>query len=536
MNDLVMVRRALLSVSDKTGLVDFATALQKKFGVELISTGGTSKVLRDAGLTVKDVSDLTGFPEMMDGRVKTLHPKVHGGLLAVRDDPHHAKAMAEHGIQAIDLVVINLYPFEATIAKPGCTFEDAIENIDIGGPSMVRSAAKNHRYVTIVTDASDYATVVETMTQHYGATTVALRSKCAQKAFATTNKYDGAIAAYLAKHLGSERGDSETNTLSDQIDLKVTKKQSLRYGENPHQPAALYVGSKSTEPSVAFAEQLFGKELSYINLLDADAALNCVKEFATSAACIVKHATPCGVGTGATIDDAFARAYDSDPLAAFGGIVAVNHPIDLKTAQRITEGQKFLEVIVAPAFASDALELLKTRWKNVRLLSVGTMSKPTASQWASNASLAIQTITGGFLVQQRDVVGIVESEWKVVSKRQPTQTELDDLKLAWLAVKHVKSNAIMIAKAGATVGIGGGQVDRVGAAHIAIEKAGDRAKGAVAASDAFFPFPDGPELLLKAGVTAIVQPGGSQRDALTIEAVDKAGAAMIFTGRRHFRH
>jgi phosphoribosylaminoimidazolecarboxamide formyltransferase/IMP cyclohydrolase len=529
MNDLVKVRRALLSVSDKSGLVEFATALSREFGVELVSTGGTAKALRDAGLSVKDVSDLTGFPEMMDGRVKTLHPKVHGGLLAVRDDPAHAKAMAEHGIGAIDLVVINLYPFEATIAKPDCSLEDAIENIDIGGPSMIRSAAKNHRYVTVVTEAGDYATVLDALRANAGSTTHALRAKLAQQAFATTCRYDGAIAKYLAEH-GQEK--STEFELPGKLKLSLTKKQSLRYGENPHQPAALYVGANPAEASVAFAEQLFGKELSYINLLDADAALACVREFASPAACIVKHATPCGVGTAKTIADAFARAYDSDPLAAFGGIVALNHGVGAETAQRIVEGQKFLEVIVAPSYTPDALELLKARWKNVRLLATGGLHERDAHATA----VTLHAIAGGFLVQAKDAVGIVESEWKVVSKRQPTKAELEDLKLAWLAVKHVKSNAITIAQAGATVGIGGGQVDRVGAARIAIEKAGDRAKGAVAASDAFFPFPDGPELLLKAGVTAIVQPGGSQRDQLTIDAVDKAGAAMVFTGRRHFRH
>jgi phosphoribosylaminoimidazolecarboxamide formyltransferase / IMP cyclohydrolase len=531
MNDLVKVRRALLSVSDKSGLVDFATALQKEFGIELVSTGGTAKALRDVGLSVKDVSELTGFPEMMDGRVKTLHPKVHGGLLAVRDDPEHAKAMAEHGIGAIDLVVINLYPFEATIATLDATFEDAIENIDIGGPSMIRSAAKNHRYVTVVTEARDYANVLETLRANAGSTTHAVRAKLAQQAFATTHRYDGAIAGYLAGHIESDDRRKLLH-MPEALNISLTKKQTLRYGENPHQPAALYVGPKPAEASVAFAEQLFGKELSYINLLDADAALACVKEFQGFAACIVKHATPCGVGTGATIAEAFTRAYNSDPLAAFGGIVAVNGTIDLNCAKAIVDGQKFLEVIVAPKYAPEALELLKARWKNVRLLAADGLLRHGRDAHATR----VQAITGGFLMQAEDRVGIVDSEWKVVSKRAPSKEELDDLRLAWLAVKHVKSNAITIAKAGATVGIGGGQVDRVGAARIAIEKAGDRAKGAVAASDAFFPFPDGPELLLTAGVTAIVQPGGSQRDQLTIDAVDKAGAAMVFTGRRHFRH
>lgn len=537
MNDLVKVRRALLSVSDKSGLVDFATALQREFGVELVSTGGTAKALRDAGLTVKDVSDLTGFPEMMDGRVKTLHPKVHGGLLAVRDDPEHAKAMAEHGIAPIDLVVINLYPFEATIAKPDCSLEVAIENIDIGGPSMIRSAAKNHRYVGVLTDAKDYATVLETMRANAGSTTPALRAKLALQAFATTHSYDGAIARYLDQQ--AEPVESKGAHLPEQMQLSLTRKQSLRYGENPHQSAALYVGAKPPGASVAFAEQLFGKELSYINLLDADAALACVKEFSIPAACIVKHATPCGVAVGATIAQAFAHAYDCDPLAAFGGIVALNEALGLEMAEKLVRGQKFIEVIVAPSFTEGALELIQAKWKNIRLLAVGEVRKDRLSPSDARATLSAMTmhaIAGGYLVQRTDVGSVPFTDWRVVSKREPKGSELADLEFAWLAVKHVKSNAITIAKGGATVGIGGGQVDRVGAARIAIEKAGGRAKGAVAASDAFFPFPDGPELLLKAGVTAIVQPGGSQRDQLTIDAVDQAGAVMVFTGRRHFRH
>ncbi|MGC4030652.1 MAG: bifunctional phosphoribosylaminoimidazolecarboxamide formyltransferase/IMP cyclohydrolase [Tepidisphaeraceae bacterium] len=531
MPDLVPVRRALISVSDKTGLAEFATALVKEFNVALLSTGGTAKFLRDAGLNVTDVSDVTGFPEMMDGRVKTLHPKIHGGLLALRDHPEHAAAMQAHNIEAIDLVCINLYPFEQTVAKPGTTFEEAIENIDIGGPSMVRSAAKNHGYVAVVTAASQYDKVLGDLRKHGGQTCEKHRRKLAAEAFVRTGKYDNAIAAYFAKVIDAASVPAEPI--------------ALRYGENPHQKAFLHASPKPKAASVAHAVQHHGKELSYINVLDADAALAVVKEFDTPAACIVKHATPCGVGTGTVLAEAVDRAYASDPVAAFGGIVAVNTPLDKAAAELLTTGQKFLEVIVAPSYSPDALDLLKTRWKNVRLLEVGPMfdddntrllQRQGVGDVVEGVHVFEQTIFGGKLVQQRDWVGIVDSEWKTVSSRQPTAEELADLKVAWLACKHVKSNAITIAKGSATVGIGGGQVDRVGAARIAVEKAGERAKGAVAASDAFFPFPDGPKLLIDAGVTAIVQPGGSVRDAETIDLCNARGVALVFTGRRHFRH
>ena len=545
--DLVTVRRALLSVSDKTGLVEFATALVNEFGVELISTGGTAKALRDAGLAVKDVSEVTGFPEMMDGRVKTLHPAIHGGLLALRDNSEHVAAMKQHGITPIDLVVVNLYPFQQTIAKPGVSFEEAIENIDIGGPSMIRSAAKNHRSVLVVTSPDRYEKVLGDLRKHSGSSCAKHRLGQAQRAFEHTSDYDRAINAYLKTHINksglqlhatSERSDDAD--LPPRLALSLARHQSLRYGENPHQRAALYVDSTATQSTLAAATQLHGKNLSYINLLDADAALACVREFDQPAACIVKHATPCGVAIAGDLATTFVKANEADSLAAFGGIVAVNRSIDLATAQQIVDGQKFLEVIVAPGYDDEALALLKDRWKNVRLLSCGVSASLTDLNHERGAyateKLSIRSIDGGFLVQEPDSAGIIESEWKVVSARQPTESEIADLKFAWLACKHVKSNAIVLAKNGATVGIGGGQVDRVGAARIAIEKSGARASGAVAASDAFFPFPDGPELLLKAGVTAIVQPGGSTRDQLTIDAVNAAGAAMIFTGCRHFRH
>jgi phosphoribosylaminoimidazolecarboxamide formyltransferase/IMP cyclohydrolase len=521
-SDLVPLRRALLSVSDKTGLAEFAKALHHEFHVELISTGGTAKFLREQNLPVTDVSEVTGFPEMMDGRVKTLHPMVHGGLLALRDNPEHVAAMKKHGIRPIDLVCINLYPFEQTISKPDVTFDEAIENIDIGGPSMIRSAAKNHRFVLVVTSSERYEKVLGDLREHNGSTCGKHRLKQAQRAFAHTAEYDSLIANYLASASGVDSGG---------MVLNLHKALDLRYGENPHQKATLLVGRKPRgEASVAFARQLHGKELSYINLLDADAALNAVKELSSPTACIVKHATPCGYATAGDLPTAFRKAYDADPLAAFGGIVALNQPIDLATAEAITSIDKLLEVIVAPGFADDALMLLRDRWKNVRLLEVGSLGTPDPNE------LHMHKIVGGYLVQQRDLLGADESTWKVVSRRAPTDNEQRDLKLAWLACKHVKSNAIVIAKDVMTVGIGGGQVDRVGAARQAVEKAGDRASGAVAASDAFFPFPDGPKLLLDAGITAIIQPGGSLRDGETIELVDQRGAAMIFAGQRHFRH
>jgi phosphoribosylaminoimidazolecarboxamide formyltransferase/IMP cyclohydrolase len=523
MSDFVPIRRALISVSDKAGLREFATALVNEFQVQLISTGGTAKFLRDAGLAVTDVSDVTGFPEMMDGRVKTLHPKVHGGLLALRDNPEHAAAMKEHGIEAIDLVCINLYPFEQTVSKPDVKFEEAIENIDIGGPSMIRSAAKNHRYVLVVTSPDRYEKVLGDLREHGGSSCGTHRLKQAQRAFAHTAEYDSLIANYLA---------TQAKIDSAGLILNLHKALDLRYGENPHQKATLLVGKRPREASVAFALQHHGKALSYINLLDADAALGAVKELATPAACVVKHATPCGFATAAELGTAFQEAYNGDPLAAFGGIVALNGKVTLDVASAITSIDKLLEVIVAPAYDDDALQLLRQRWKNVRILEVGPV---TAGQYDPN-ELHMHKIVGGYLAQQRDTEGWNDPAVQVVSDRKPTAQELADLKVAWLCCKHVKSNAITLARGGAVVGIGGGQVDRVNAARVAVSKAGERAKGAVAASDAFFPFPDGPKLLLEAGVTAIVHPGGSVRDKETLEVVNAAGAAMVLTGQRHFKH
>jgi phosphoribosylaminoimidazolecarboxamide formyltransferase/IMP cyclohydrolase len=521
-SDLVPVRRALLSVSDKTGLLEFARSLHDEFGIELISTGGTARYLREHGLPVTDVADITGFPEMMDGRVKTLHPMIHGGLLSLRDNPDHVASMQTHGIKPIDLVCINLYPFEQTIRKPDVTFEEAIENIDIGGPSMIRSAAKNHRWVLVVTSPQRYEKVLGDLREHKGSTCGKHRLKQAQRAYAHTAEYDSLIANYLASATGLD---------SAGLVLNLHKALDLRYGENPHQKATLLVDKRPSEASVAFAKQLHGKELSYINLLDADAALSCVKEFTgVSAACIVKHASPCGVATADTVGEAFGRAYACDPLAAFGGIVALNKLVDLAAAEQIASIDKLLEVIVAPKFDDEGLKLLRSRWKNVRLLEVGELGTPDPHE------LMMHKIVGGFLVQQRDLLGIDSDTWKVVSNREPTDQERRALQLAWIACKHVKSNSIVIAKDQMTVGIGGGQVDRVGAARQAVEKAGPRASGAASASDAFFPFPDGPKVLLEAGVSAIIQPGGSVRDAETIELVNARGAAMVFTGQRHFRH
>jgi phosphoribosylaminoimidazolecarboxamide formyltransferase / IMP cyclohydrolase len=521
MSDLVPVKRALLSVSDKTGLADFARTLHERFGVELISTGGTARFLREQNLPVTDVADLTGFPEMMDGRLKTLHPMIHGGLLARRDDPGHVAAMQQHGIRPIDLVCINLYPFEQTISRGGVTFEEAIENIDIGGPGMIRSAAKNHRWVLVVTSPERYEKVLGDLQEHDGSCCGSHRLKQAQRAFAHTAEYDSIIANYLATAGGIDSGG---------MVLNLHKALDLRYGENPHQRATLLVGRQPKEASVAFARQLHGKALSYINLLDADAALSCAKEFEEPAACVVKHATPCGVAIAADLPAAFRKAYEADPLAAFGGIVALNREVDLAAAHAITSIDKLLEVIVAPRYEDDALRLLRDRWKNVRLLEVGPLDQ------RDPAELHVHKIVGGYLVQQRDLLGGDDGQWKVITSRPPTGSEHRDLRFAWLVCKHVKSNAVVLARDGATVGIGGGQVDRVGAARQAIEKAGESARGSVAASDAFFPFPDGPSLLLEAGITAIIQPGGSVRDQETIDTVNRGTAAMVFTGQRHFRH
>jgi phosphoribosylaminoimidazolecarboxamide formyltransferase/IMP cyclohydrolase len=519
----ITIRRALLSVSDKTGIVDLGTALVAK-GVELVSTGGTAKALRDAGLTVRDISDLTGFPEMMDGRVKTLHPIVHGGLLAVRDDPAHAASMEEHGIGAIDLVVVNLYPFEATVAK-GADRDTIIENIDIGGPSMVRSAAKNHAYVAIVTDPADYALV------EGGATTLADRKLLAAKAYATTAAYDGAIAQWFAF---ADQGQQFPDTLP--LTLKRSG-EALRYGENPHQAAAFYAASGPSARGIGQARQVQGKALSYNNLNDADAALELVAEFrdAAPSVVIVKHANPCGVATGATLAEAYEAAFACDTVSAFGGIIALNRALDAATAKLITG--IFTEVVVAPDADEEAIALFAAK-KNLRLLLTGALPDP------ARAGITAKSIAGGWLVQSRDNGRI--GDMTVVTKRQPTAQELADCRFAWTVAKHVKSNAIVYAKDGSTAGIGAGQMNRLESARIAAWKAKDAADkagwdaartiGSAVASDAFFPFADGLLAAVEAGATAVIQPGGSIRDEEVIAAADEAGLAMMFTGMRHFRH
>ncbi|SIS54735.1 phosphoribosylaminoimidazolecarboxamide formyltransferase / IMP cyclohydrolase [Roseivivax lentus] len=529
MTDLHPVRRALLSVSDKTGLIDLAKALAAR-GIELVSTGGTAKAMREAGLTVRDVAELTGFPEMMDGRVKTLHPAVHGGLLALRDNAEHTGAMAEHGIAEIDLLVVNLYPFEATVAK-GADYSEAIENIDIGGPAMIRAAAKNHGFVNVVVDTEDYQPLLDELAAHDGATSYAFRQRLALNAYARTGAYDAAVSSWMAKALNEPAPRRRV--------VAGTLAQTLRYGENPHQAAAFYTDGTSRS-GVATAEQHQGKELSYNNINDTDAAFELVSEFAPGdgAACaIIKHANPCGVARGATLEEAYRRAFDCDRTSAFGGIIALNQPLDGPTAEAIAE--IFTEVVIAPG-ADEAARQVFAAKKNLRLLTTDGLSDPAAG------GLTLRQVSGGFLVQDRDNGRVGEWELKTVTKREPTKDELRDLLFAWTVAKHVKSNAIVYVKDGATVGVGAGQMSRVDSTRIAARKSQDMAEvlglpapltqGAVVASDAFFPFPDGLLTAAEAGATAVIQPGGSMRDDKVIEAADAAGLAMVFTGMRHFRH
>jgi phosphoribosylaminoimidazolecarboxamide formyltransferase/IMP cyclohydrolase len=522
------IARALLSVSDKSGLVDFARALGQR-GIALVSTGGTKKALSEAGLKVADIAELTGFPEMMDGRVKTLHPKVHGAILAVRDDAAHAASMREHAIAPIDLVVVNLYPFEAT-AEKGAAFADCIENIDIGGPALVRAAAKNHNDVAVVVDPADYAAVLAEITAH-GGTTLELRRRLAAKAIARTSAYDAAIANWFAAQL---KDDSPAWRA---FGGRLVEK--LRYGENPHQSAAFY---KSPERrfGVASARQVQGKELSYNNINDTDAAYECAAEFdpaRTAAVAIIKHANPCGVAEGKSLLEAYRKALACDPVSAFGGVIALNRPLDAEAARAIVE--IFTEVIIAPDASAQAIEIVGGK-KNLRLLLAGGLPDPRAR------GLVFTSVAGGLLVQSRDNAVADDLALKTVTKRKPTAAELADLKFAFRVAKHVKSNTIVYAKDGATVGIGAGQMSRVDAARIAARKAEDAAKaakldepltkGSVVASDAFFPFADGLLVAIEAGATAVIQPGGSIRDDEVIAAADKAGIAMVFTGVRHFRH
>ncbi|RRH77890.1 bifunctional phosphoribosylaminoimidazolecarboxamide formyltransferase/IMP cyclohydrolase [Falsigemmobacter faecalis] len=528
MTDLVPIGRALISVSDKGGLIEFARALAAQ-GVELISTGGTSIALRAAGLKVRDVSDVTGFPEMMDGRVKTLHPMVHGGLLALRDDDEHLVAMAAHGIEPIDLLVVNLYPFEATVAK-GASYDDCIENIDIGGPAMIRAASKNHKFVTVVTDPEDYAALLAEMAANDGASSLKFRTRQAQIAYARTAAYDTAVSTWMAGAIAEDapRRRSFAGGLA----------QTLRYGENPHQSAAFYTDG-TNRPGVATAKQWQGKELSYNNINDTDAAFELVADLdrANPACVIVKHANPCGVAVGETLAEAYERAFDCDRTSAFGGIIALNQTLDGETAAKIAE--IFTEVVIAPDATDEAKAIFAAK-KNLRLLTTGAL--PDATEKA----LAWRQVSGGFLVQDRDVGQISLADLKVVTKRAPSEAELADMLFAWKVAKHVKSNAIIYVKDGATVAVGAGQMSRLDSTRVAARKSQDMAEvlnlaqpttvGSVVASDAFFPFADGLLAAAEAGATAIIQPGGSMRDAEVIAAADEAGLAMVFTGMRHFRH
>jgi phosphoribosylaminoimidazolecarboxamide formyltransferase/IMP cyclohydrolase len=520
---LTPVRRALLSVSDKTGIVEFARELKER-GIELLSTGGTAKLLTSHGISVKEVAEHTGFPEIMGGRLKTLHPKIHGGLLGRRGVDE--SIMTTHEIEPIDLLAVNLYPFAATVSRPDCTYEDAVENIDIGGPAMVRAAAKNHASVTVVVDPGDYRELLDELAANQGGTNVAMRQKLAAKAFAHTAQYDAMVSAYFTGAIGGA-----APTFADDLNLSFRKHMDLRYGENPHQQAAFYTDSRAIGASVTSARQVQGRELSFNNIADADAALECVRQFDSAACVIVKHANPCGAARAPTIADAYARAYRTDPTSAYGGIIAFNRELDAATAHAIVE-QQFVEVILAPSISDDAKAALAPR-ENVRVLIVGDLSRPVTQL------LEYRSVSGGLLVQTRDSGAIRAQELRTVTKRPPTLAELDDLIFAWRVAKYVKSNAIVAVKDKATLGIGAGQMSRVISSKIAAMKAQDEGLtllGAAIASDAFFPFRDGLDALAEFGITSIIQPGGSRRDAEVIAAADEHGISMVFTGMRHFRH
>ncbi|ACL70954.1 bifunctional phosphoribosylaminoimidazolecarboxamide formyltransferase/IMP cyclohydrolase [Halothermothrix orenii] len=535
-----MAKRALLSVSDKRGIVKMARGLVD-LGYEIISTGGTARKLREGGLEVIDVSQITRFPEMMDGRVKTLHPAIHGGLLALRDNSGHMEQLEEQGIKPIDMVVVNLYPFAETISRPGVTLEEAIENIDIGGPSMIRSAAKNYCSVAVVTDPDDYDKILTELNENDGDLSLKTRQRLAVKAFRMTAEYDTTIFDYLQGR--NERDKKETSkaksskeeadiVFPEVISLNYIKKQDLRYGENPHQRAVFYRETNLKEPSITTAEKLHGKELSFNNINDANGALELVKEFTDRpAAAVIKHANPCGMAVADTLEEAYRKAHAGDPLSAFGSIVALNREVSPEVAREIAGKDKFVEVVIAPDYMTEALEILKNRWKNVRLLRTGDLfinrEKP---------GYDMKKVTGGLLVQERDLAIINEDDLKIVTEVKPTEGQLRDLLFAWKVVKHVKSNAIVMAKDEMVVGVGAGQMSRVDAMIIAGRKSEGRQEGGVVASDAFFPFPDAIEEAAARGIKAIIQPGGSIRDDQVIEAANDHKIAMVFTGRRHFRH
>jgi phosphoribosylaminoimidazolecarboxamide formyltransferase / IMP cyclohydrolase len=530
------IERALLSVWDKTGLEGFARSLSQ-MGVELLSTGGTYKSLREAGVPVREVSEYTGFPEILHGRVKTLHPKVHGGILARRDDPAHRAALLEHAISGIDLVVVNLYPFEATVAREGVTREEAIEQIDIGGPSMLRSAAKNHAFVGVVCDPADYGSVLDELQKHHGGLTDALRRRLALKAFSATSRYDAVISRWLQRQ--ELRDGAAGDPYPDDYCLAGRKVATLRYGENPHQSASFYrVGSTAAgarEPSLATAEVLGGKALSYNNLVDLDAALALAKEFAEPFVAVTKHNNPCGAAAAPAIESALEKAWAGDPLSAYGSVLACTRPLNRACAEFLVSGNRFVEAILAPSFDGDALELLvhKPKWgKNVRLLACGAFGPASRD----SEELELKQVVGGFLLQQRDLKAETPADLKRVTQAAPDEPQIASLLFANRVAKHVKSNAIVIASGSEVLGVGAGQMSRVDAVRLAVHKAGDRVRGSVLASDAFFPFPDGVEAAIAAGVRAILQPGGSVRDDEVIAACDRAQVPMVFTGTRHFRH
>jgi phosphoribosylaminoimidazolecarboxamide formyltransferase/IMP cyclohydrolase len=531
-SDLVPIRRALLSVSDKRGLIELARTLSAA-GVVLLGSGGTRTALAAAGLEVIEIAEYTGQPEILGGRVKTLHPRIHGGILARRNLPEDLQALAAQRIETIDVVVVNLYPFEQTVARPDTTFEEAVENIDIGGPSLIRGAAKNHEHVAVLTDPEQYATFLHEF-RSSGGTTRATRTRLALEAFVRTGRYDWAIGEYFARH--KDRGTNAEIAFPDKLRMSFPLRQALRYGENPHQRAAFYVDPEVQGRNLATAMVLHGKELSYNNLLDLDSALRLIRMFAEPAACILKHNNPCGAAIAADLAVAFERAYEGDPVSAFGGIVGVNRPVDRPTAERMAIPGRFLEAILAPGFDPEALEWLTTRpsWKNsVRLIDLGG---PIGPDEPAPSGLDLRRIEGGLLAQDWDRVEPDPTSGKVATSRAPTEAELRDLGFAWCVCAMVKSNAIVVARDGQLLGVGAGQMSRLDSVRIAVGKAGEKSRGAVLASDAFFPFRDGPDAAAEAGITAIVQPGGSKRDDETVAACNEHGMAMILTGRRHFRH
>lgn len=520
------IKTALISVSDKTGIVDLAKGLQK-FGIKIISTGGTAKLLKENDVNVTGISEHTGFPEIMDGRVKTLHPKVHGGLLAVRDNEDHMKQIADLGIETIDIVVVNLYPFEKTIEKKDVSRDEAIENIDIGGPSMIRSAAKNFKHVAVIVNPDRYVPLLKELNEQNGGLSMETRHTLATEAFKHTSHYDRIISNYF------EKGNSEA--YPEILSLELYKRQNLRYGENPHQSASFYVYKNFDVPCISNGEKLHGKELSYNNIMDIDVAVEIVKEFEIPTAVLIKHANPCGVASADTLNEAFINAYNSDPVSAFGCIMGLNRTVDEKTAEAITESGHFVEAIAAPEYENNAVEILtkKRSWgKNLRLLKIHSLGKDLQA----NAISDFRGVTGGLLVQSKDISSNTKDQLKVVTKKAPSESEIEELLFTWKVCKHVKSNAIVVSKDKMIVGVGAGQMSRVDSTNIAIQKAGGRTSGAVLASDAFFPFRDSIDLIAKSGIIAIIQPGGSKKDQEVITAADEHGISMVLTGERHFKH